>query len=149
MHNPVIIIPAPDGSVIRVSEKNPEYGSVRVEQEVIEFNDRGFAGSKNRVAFIRGELSFLHKMNFKGGQVLPGRIVVKETLQPIDPNNLEYGLKKASKDGPVCRVDDEPIYRNSFYTEDSKIEDEFIKHTNTAEIRLAAKERREQAVGLE
>jgi hypothetical protein len=44
-------------------------------------------------------------------------------------------LKYAGKTGVVCRFFDEPIYRQSFYTENVNEQDELIQHTNTDEIR--------------
>lgn len=142
MNSQVTVVVTPEGHVIRTSPNNPEYGAVRVEQDLIEYNDRGFAESKKRVAFINGKVELLQTLNFTAGQVLPGRIVVQETLTQPNAEDGTYGAKRAFKDGPYCRLDDQVIYRSTFYSEDPSIRDSFIKHTNSAEIRIAMRERR-------
>lgn len=135
MSSKAIITADQDGNIISVSPNNPEYGSIRVESVVNQINNQGWLKPVKRTAFIKGLVKDLHAANFKAGQVLPGRIVVKESFFPFNPINPEKGLKIAGETGIVCRVDDQPIYRQTFYTEDANAQDELITHNNGDEIR--------------
>ena len=123
------------GNVIAVSQKNPEYGHIRVEQDVNEFTADGWLRLRKRSALIHGLMKDLQAAEFYAGQQLPGKIVVKESLMPFDLENPERNLKIAGESGIVCRVDDQPIYRQTFYCQDPNACDELIMHTNSEEIR--------------
>lgn len=135
MNSKVVITADENGNIISVSPNNPEYGSIRVESVVNQINNQGWLKPVKRTAFIKGLIKDLHDANFKSGQVLPGRIIVKESFAPFNPINPEKNLKIAGETGIVCRVDDQPIYRQTFYTEDSNAQDELITHNNGEEIR--------------
>ena len=47
--------------------------------------------------------------------MLPGKIVVVESLTPFNPENPDRDLKIAGGTGVICRIDDQPIYRQTFY----------------------------------
>jgi len=131
----VVVSADSNGNIIGVSENNPEYGYVRVVSTATQINNEGWLRTVRRSALIKGMVSDLTTVGFKAGDTLPGKIVVKESLQPFNPNNPERDLKIAGDTGIVCRVDDQPIYRQSFYTSDPNAEDELIMHTNGDEIR--------------
>lgn len=122
-------------NVISVSENNPEYGRVAVEQEVFQINDRGWLKSTVRTAFINGKMADLEKVGYREGMELPGRIVIVESLTPFNTENPDLNLKIAGKTGVVCRYEDQPIYRQTFFTTNQNAFDEFIPHTNKEEIR--------------
>jgi hypothetical protein len=61
---------------------------------------------------------------------------------------VTFGIKRAFKDGPVCSVDDQPIYRKTLYTEDLSKKDILIKHDNGAEIKAAGAYQRSVAADL-
>lgn len=124
-----------EGNLISVSPKNPEYGSIRVEQIAQEINKNGWFSFKKRSALIKGKVSDLVEAGFKVGQPLPGKIVVRESLIPFNIENPERDLKIAGESGIVCRYEDQPIYRQSFYTTELSEQDQLIMHTNTEEIR--------------
>jgi len=123
------------GNVIVVSQNNPEYGSIRVEQSSHQINSKGWLKLTKRSAFIKGLVTDLVAADFKAGQQITGKIVVKESFTPFNPTNPERDLKIAGDTGIICRVDDQPIYRQSFFTSDNNATDELITHTNTEEIR--------------
>lgn len=123
------------GNVIVVSQNNPEYGSIRVEQSSHQINSKGWLKLTKRSAFIKGLVTDLVAADFKTGQQITGKIVVKESFTPFNPTNPERDLKIAGDTGIICRVDDQPIYRQSFFTSDNNATDELITHTNTEEIR--------------
>lgn len=131
----VIVTADQNGNVITVSENNPEYGWVRVEQQgTIEINQKGFLKQTTRSAFIKGKIEDLLKVNYKSGSTISGKIIVKESFEPFNPNNPDKDLKIAGDTGVVCRVGDQPIYRQTFFTQDLNASDEFIAHDNSGEI---------------
>jgi hypothetical protein len=115
---------------------NPEYGYIRVQQATTTFNN-GWMRPEIRTALIHGKLEDLMNAEFKPGMELPGKIVVKEGLVPFT-SNAQKELKVAGETGVVCRVDDQPIYRTSYYTSNPNEQDVLIQHTNGEEIREKA-----------
>ena len=123
------------GNIIGVSQNNPEYGYIRVQQVVSQVNDEGWLRMSKRSALLKGKVEDLVEMNYKENQELPGKIVVKESFVPFNPENPERDLKIAGSTGVICRVDDQPIYRQTFFTGNESAQDELITHTNTMEIK--------------
>ena len=124
-----------NGNIIGVYDSNPELGWVRVEQTVSVINDRGWLKRTKRSGFIKGKVEELAEENYQPGQELPGRIIVKESFVPFNEKNPESELKIAGDSGVICRVDDQPIYRQSFYVTNENAQDELIMHTNSSEIK--------------
>ena len=57
------------------------------------------------------------KMSLEAGEELKkGRIIIKESFDPSDPNNPEFLIKK--KKGRVCRKEGKIIYSHSYFTYD-------------------------------
>jgi hypothetical protein len=125
-----------NGNIICIT-KNPEYGYVRVTQKITAINEEGWLRKSERSAFIRGLVGDLLESGFKKDQELAGKIIIKESLTPFNKENPEKDLKMAGETGVTCKVYDEPIYRQSFYTANLEAEDVLIAHTNTIEIREA------------
>jgi len=116
------------GNIIGMSQNNPEYGFVRVEQNVMVINHQGWLRNAKRYALIKGKVKDLLDAEFKDGLELPGKIVVHESLRPFNLDNPERDLKIAGETGIICRVDDQPIYRQTFYTTNMNATDELIDH---------------------
>jgi hypothetical protein len=131
----VVVTADGNGNVIGVSQNNPEYGYIRVEQNAIQINDEGWLRRSKRSALIKGKVEDLKYCDYKPGQELSGKIIVVESLIPFNPNNPDKDLKLAGETGIVCRLEDEPIYRQTFYTTNENAYDEFIMHTNSDEIK--------------
>jgi hypothetical protein len=131
----VVVSADQNGNVIGVSENNPEYGYVRVEQTGSFINDQGWLRISRRSALIKGLVKDLVETGFSAGQEIPGKIVVIESLTPFNSENPERDLKIAGDTGVICRYDDQPIYRQSFYTSNLNANDQFIVHTNSQEIK--------------
>jgi hypothetical protein len=131
----VVVTGDVNGNLINVYKNNPELGSIRVEQSVMQVNDRGWLRSSKRSAYIKGKVTDLQEAGYTKGQTLPGKIVVVESFQPFNQENPDRDLKIAGDTGVICRVDDEPIYRQTFYTTNENAVDELIMHTNADEIR--------------
>ena len=131
----VIVTADKNGNIINVSENNPEYGSIRVQQEgIIEINDKGFLKQVTRSAFIKGKLEDLVKAGYQNGSIISGKIIVKESFEPFNPVNPDKNLKIAGDTGVICRVGDQPIYRETFFTQNLNALDELIAHDNKTEI---------------
>ena len=131
----VVVTGDANGNVIGVSENNPDYGYVRVEQNGTFINDQGWLRMSKRSTLIKGLVKDLEVANFKAGQELPGKIVVVESLIPFNPENPDRDLKIAGDTGVICRIDDQPIYRQTFFTSNLDATDQLITHTNSEEIR--------------
>lgn len=135
--NNVVITADQLGSVIGVSANNPEYGYIRVEQTANQISEGGWLKLVKRSALIKGKVNDLKAINYKAGDVIPGNIVVRESLEPFNPANPDRDLKIAGSTGVPCTLDDQPIYRTSYYTNNPHAVDEFITHNNTEDIRNA------------
>lgn len=135
MNNKVVVVSDKDGNVVGVSQNNPEYGYIRVEQTAVQINDQGWLRNVKRSAIIKGKVKDLIETGYREGSELPGKIVVVESLTPFNQENPDRDLKIAGNTGVICRIDDQPIYRQSFYTTNLNAFDELISHTNTDEIR--------------
>jgi hypothetical protein len=131
----VKVVADKNGNIIGVSTNNPEYGYIRVEQVATQINDQGWLRNVKRSAIIKGKVEDLLSCNYKEGSEIQGSIVVKESFEPFNPTNPERDFKIAGETGVVCRVDDQPIYRQTFFTKNPNAIDELITHTNSDEIR--------------
>lgn len=123
------------GNVIGISKNNTDYGYVRVEAIAREIKEGGWLKYVRRSALIKGLVEDLKQANFKEGEEIPGQIIIKESLEPFNPENPEKNLKRAGADGIVLTFQGQPIYRESFYTEDPYKLDEIIIHDNKEEVK--------------
>ena len=123
----VIIVGDATGNVINISE-NPEFGYLRLKQETMKIGRGGWLRFENRTALIHGTVNDLMKADYRVNQKLPGKIVVSESLIPFNDKNPDRNLKVAGKTGVVLRVNDQPIYRQTFYTTEENATDELVQH---------------------
>jgi hypothetical protein len=121
------------GNVITQTE-NPEIGYVRFEQQTNCFSGNWMKNQK-RTALIFGKINDLAACGLNANDELDGKIVIEESFIPFNSKNSERELKKAGETGIICRVDDQPIYRRSRFTQNLNEQDILIQHTNTDEIR--------------
>ena len=135
MNTKVIVTADENGNVIGVSKNNPEFGYIRVEQTAPMVTDKGWLKISKRSSLIKGKVEDLQSLTYNAGQQLPGTIVVKEALTAFNTENPDRDLKIAGETGVVCRIDDQPIYRQTFYTTNPNAFDELITHDNAEEIR--------------
>src|SRR5205085_11067379 len=124
---------------------------IRVEQLVNQITEGGWLRLAKRSALIKGKVEDLKRVNYKEGDEIPGRIIVKESLEHFDPKTPERHYKMAGKTGVQCMYEDQPIYRETFFTQNPYAEDEFIQHTNSEEIKnaLAANKEMSNLNGLQ
>lgn len=139
----VVVTADEAGNVIIKSEKNPEYGHIRVEQNRMVIDDSGFARKRKLSALIPGTVADLKGFGWTAGTEVDGKIVIKESLVPFNKKDPERDYKIAGSSGIVCiGVDEEtgeakPIYRKHFFSLSSKIEDVRVEHINGDEIQAA------------
>ncbi len=135
MENRVTVTADENGNVVGVSQNNPEYGYIRVEHVATQINEQGWLRNVKRSALIKGKVEDLVATGYREGSTLPGKIVVVESLTPFNPENPDRDLKIAGSTGIICRVDDQPIYRQSFYSSNPNAYDQLLSHNNSTEIR--------------
>jgi hypothetical protein len=133
----VIVADATTGAVIHVSANNPEYGYVKLQQVRTIVDDNGFLRKQVMSALIQAPVGILQEMNYNAGQILDGKIIIKESLTPFNKKNPERDLKIAGKTGIVCTVEGQPIYRKTVYNTSSNAVDLTIQHDNVEELREA------------
>lgn len=141
-NTPVSVAGAEDGSLITMS-KNPEIGWIMVEQNKTVLSDEGFIKPTRLLAFVKGTPDGLIGLDWEVGLVLPGQIIVEESLEPFSRNKPEADLKIAGDSGVICSVKGHPIYRRTFYTTNKKRVDALIPHDNADEIRARNHELRD------
>jgi hypothetical protein len=79
----------------------------------------------------------LQSLNLNESTPLNGKIIVKESVTPFSNNDPDRDLKIAGETGIICSVDDQPIYRKTFFVADTTAQDVLIAHTNGDAIREA------------
>jgi hypothetical protein len=136
--NPVkVVANATTGAVVNVSENNPEYGYVRLEQKRPFIDDNGFLKPRTISTLLQGSVEDLQGMEFFAGQELDGKIQVKESLEVFSTKYPENDLKKAGDTGIVCTQGGEPIYRKTIYDMTDSKSDKLVQHDNIEELRAA------------
>jgi hypothetical protein len=134
------------GAVINQSPNNPEWGYIKVEQTTNVYDDNGFLNRKKVSAIISAPIVILQEAGYFAGQMLDGRIVVQESITPWNEKNPERDLKVAGATGIICRIEDQPIYRKTFYTEKENAKDIFLAHDNVDELKRAYNAERVSAI---
>jgi hypothetical protein len=138
MNSKVTVVADPTtNSVISISENNPEFGYVKLQQTRLVIEESGFMKPKSLSVLIHGTVSDLQKAGFYAGQELPGTICVKESVEPFTKSNPERDLKIAGNTGIVCTVNGQPIYRKTVYSTAANAEDVLVKHDNVEQLRAA------------
>lgn len=126
------------GAVITISENNPEWGFVKLEQVRTVIDDNGFIERKKMSTLVKGPVDALKESGFYANQELPGTIVVEESLIPFNKKNPERDYKIAGDTGIICRLEGAPIFRRTKYVGKANAEDiNLIKHDNIEELRAA------------
>lgn len=138
MFNKVRVVGSPNGEVITKSINNLDWGYIQVEQERETFDElTGILKIKKLNAVVPGLIKDLERLHWYGGQILQGKIVVREQLLPFNQKDPSKSLKIAGDTSVVCKSGEDVIYRQSFYTPNPNSQDVLIQHTNKEEIREA------------
>lgn len=117
--------------VVTQSTTNPDFGFVRVEQISTEFSG-GWMRKVKKSALIRGNYEDLKSLNYKEGQILPGKIQIVESVNPTNPDNLEQDAKKNPQTDENLLHLGAQIYRVSVYTTDATVQDVLLQHDTVA-----------------
>lgn len=136
-------------NVINVSA-NPEYGYIRLEQKTIQIDEKGWLKSVKRSTILHGKMEDLLEAGYREGTELPGKIIVVESLSPLNDKDPDRDLKIAGSTNVICRIDDQPIYRQTYYSNNPEAYDILISHNNSEEIKevMAAQREIETIQGL-
>lgn len=137
MPNQVEVLADDMGNVVRLSKNNPDYGYIKLGYNSITIGKGGWLKPRNLTSIILGNTEDLIMYSKTIGKSLPGKIVVKESLNPFNKKDPNRDLKYAGDTGVVCCVDGQPIYRKTEYVSDLSIEDTLINHDNGDDIRSA------------
>ena len=145
MNNKVKACADASSAVVIPSKNNPEYGYIRVEQKRITIDANGFAKARTMSALIPGKVVDLKAFGWTPNQEVPGKVIFKEQLTPFNLDEPERNYKFAGETGIVCKIEGAPIYRKTFYSQDSEDKDVYIRdengeimsHDNTDEIKAA------------
>jgi len=132
--NKVKVVADANGAIISQSPNNPEYGSIRVEQNAVTLGR--WANVSNRTAWIQGTIEALNQAvkhyKLKAGSELDGKIVIKEQFMPFYEGQA---AKTYGDSGFPCLLDGAEIYRQAYYTTDMNDQDELIMHNNQQDYR--------------
>ena len=123
------IVPNEQGTIIRESS-NKDIHFVRLTQTSIKVANN-FLKKVTLSCLVFGKHDELES-TFASLKFLPGKLVIKESLDSSDERNLK---RAGSDDAPICMSGDQPIYRSIIYDPTSSLEDTLIAHTNVDEIR--------------
>ena len=137
MQTKVNIIADDMGNVIRQSSTNSEFGHIRLQQERVTFGNTNWVKRSVLSTLLHGKLSDLQSLGLTDKTTLPGKIVIKESLEPFNTTDAERDYKYAGETGIICCQDGQPIYRKTFYVTDTTAEDILVAHTNGQDIREA------------
>lgn len=135
--NPFVIVSSDEDENVIVPTKN-DNGYIRLTQERMIINKKGWINVKPVSTLVQGEITMLEKLDWKANQQLRGQIVIKESLEPFNSANPERDYKIAGETGVVCCIDGQPIYRKTFYDLSGQDNDILLEHTNQEEIKRAA-----------
>jgi hypothetical protein len=119
------------GKAVVVGKNNPEYGYVRLEQEIT-IVEKNWLREKTLSCLINGKVKALEK-DYSLGEI-SGKLYTIETLEPTNPDDVEDNTKKAGNTGIVLTINGAPIYASTYWTEDLSISSELLQHDNKAEI---------------
>ncbi len=132
-----VVANATTGAIINVSENNPDYAYIRLEQTKAIVDDNGFLKNRTISALLQGDTQELTNLGWFVGQDLPGKICIKESLEPFNSKNPDRDLKVAGETGIICTVEGSPIYRKTVWDPTDSKAETFVQHDNVEELRAA------------
>jgi hypothetical protein len=128
---------ATTGAIVNVSENNPDYAYIRLEQTKAIVDDNGFLKNRTISALLQGDTQDLRDLAWFENQEVPGKICIKESLEAFNSKNPERDLKKAGDTGIICSVEGSPIYRKTTWDPTGTKVESYVQHDNVAELRAA------------
>jgi hypothetical protein len=135
-----------DGTTIRQSNSNPEFGVIRVEESVLTVSN-GFLNETKKSALIRGKKSQIEAL-VANPELLTGHIQIIEKLESevqdgelYIPEGTSYSevldkmSKRAGVNGPILRKGGERIIRYTRVTNNPEDLDIIVQHDNVEEVK--------------
>lgn len=125
-------------TLVIVSENNPEFGSIIVRETRDSLMDRmtsnGFLGDvKTRIGLLKGKVEDLKAFNFVDGQIVPLKVIYKESTEPFyvgqDPKRYPEFNKDGSKHAKSLQVittQGAPIYVNKLVVGSNSPEEDIL-----------------------
>jgi len=101
MQSKVNILADDMGNVVRQSSSNPEFGHVRLQQTRVTFGNGGWVKKSNISTLLHGKLEDLEELGLDTMDSIPGKIVIKESLQPFSKTDPDRDYKKAGETGII------------------------------------------------
>lgn len=134
--NTVTVVAHPEtGKIITPSSNNPDWGTVRVDSESVEFTN-GILNKRNRTAFIRGEIKNLAGVFTRAGQIMQGKIVKHTSKTPFYKGQNPVMNPTTSE---VVMRDGAPFYQNYEFTTDlSATDNEVLAETRDVASKTTA-----------
>jgi hypothetical protein len=120
--------------IIMKSVNNPEYGAIMLIEERDSFSG-GFAnGKRKRVGLLKGKVENLESLKWVEGQVVPFKIVYKDSLEEFYPGQEPKKYPDTNSDGtPNAKAGQlvtcmgAPIYTNKIVVENTDpMQDELL-----------------------
>ena len=136
-NNNVNVVADDMNNVIRQSQNNSDYGFIRLEQKRVIYTNTGWVKPVPMSTLLHGTMDALTSLNLNVDSKLPGKIIVRESLEPFSKNDPDRDLKKAGDTGIICAVQGEPIYRKTFFVADVTAQDVLVAHDNGDAIKEA------------
>jgi len=129
MQNVAKIVAHPvTGQVFTESSKNPGWGVIRVDSNQVVMSN-GIMDIQKRTAFVRMKTEIFKALDFKAGQIMPGKIRRMESFAPFyegQPAKINPTTKE------LVLTNGQPTYLQFEYVDDAKAQDLFI--TEDAEV---------------
>jgi len=108
-----------------------------VDSQSVEFNG-GIMNTRNRTAFIRGEIKNLKQLFTRAGQVLQGKIVKETSSEPFYPGQSPVANPNT---GEVVMRNGAPFYQNYVFTTNLSESDREVQATTTPVVSGATAEK--------
>lgn len=115
MKRSVKVVASEAGDVIRLSKNDASNGAIRVQETSMEVNAGGFLQAKKASALIKGKVADLQALGLRDKQEIGGKIIHKESTEPAYDG---HEPKINPETGAPVLSGGQPVYRQSFWTED-------------------------------
>lgn len=126
---PTIVAHPVTGLVITPSSSNPEYGKIRLDQEVRVFNN-GFMSIQKRTAFVAAKIEDLESLKLKVGSIMRGKII---KIESFSPQYEGHTPKINPTTGEVVLTNGRETYLTFQYVEDTQALDTWLEEEEVLE----------------
>lgn len=124
------------GVVITPNPNKPDFGTIRLDQEVVTVRNN-FINKSKRSVFVAGNIEVLKSLDYKAGQLIPGKIIMEESFEPFYDGQSPK-INPTTKD--VITKEGKPVYFQYILTEDMNATDTFKGSVEIAQPDVNEKE---------